>query len=119
MKELQAHAIQNKLSIAQVVMANEVAVSGKTRGGDQRLRRQDLHGDGQHRQGRTEGAVDDAARSDQAQDQGRRRLRAGDAGQVVEQRGLGVVSGVCARRLGGERARPPRGHGADRADPRA
>jgi L-serine dehydratase len=30
MKELQAHAIQNKLSIAQVVMANEVAVSGKT-----------------------------------------------------------------------------------------
>jgi len=30
MKELQAHAIQNKLSIAQVVMANEVAVSGKS-----------------------------------------------------------------------------------------
>jgi L-serine dehydratase len=30
MKELQAHAIANKLSIAQVVMANEVAVSGKS-----------------------------------------------------------------------------------------
>jgi len=30
MKELQAHAEQNKLSIAQVLMANEVAVSGKT-----------------------------------------------------------------------------------------
>jgi L-serine dehydratase len=30
MKELQAHAEQNKLSIAQVVMANEMAVSGKT-----------------------------------------------------------------------------------------
>jgi L-serine dehydratase len=30
MKELQAHAQQNKLSIAQVVMANEVAVSGKS-----------------------------------------------------------------------------------------
>jgi L-serine dehydratase len=30
MKELQAHADQNKLSIAQVVMANEVAVSGKS-----------------------------------------------------------------------------------------
>jgi L-serine dehydratase len=30
MKELQAHAEQNKLSIAQVVMANEVAVSGRT-----------------------------------------------------------------------------------------
>jgi L-serine dehydratase len=30
MKELQAHATQNKLSIAQVVMANEVAVSGKS-----------------------------------------------------------------------------------------
>ena len=30
MKELQAHAEKNKLSIAQVVMANEVAVSGKS-----------------------------------------------------------------------------------------
>jgi L-serine dehydratase len=30
MKELQAHAEKNKLSVAQVVMANEVAVSGKT-----------------------------------------------------------------------------------------
>jgi len=30
MKELQAHAEQNKLSIAQVLMANEVAVSGKS-----------------------------------------------------------------------------------------
>ena len=30
MKELQAHAQRDKLSIAQVVMANEVAVSGKT-----------------------------------------------------------------------------------------
>ena len=30
MKELQAHAASNKLSIAQVVMANEVAVSGKS-----------------------------------------------------------------------------------------
>ena len=30
MKELQAHAEKNKLSVAQVVMANEVAVSGKS-----------------------------------------------------------------------------------------
>jgi L-serine dehydratase len=30
MKELQAHAEQNKISIAQLVMANEVAVSGKS-----------------------------------------------------------------------------------------
>jgi L-serine dehydratase len=30
MKELQAHAEKNKLSIAQVVMANEIAVSGKS-----------------------------------------------------------------------------------------
>ena len=30
MKELQSHADQNKLSIAQIVMANEVAVSGKS-----------------------------------------------------------------------------------------
>jgi L-serine dehydratase len=32
MKELQAHAEKNQLSIAQVVMANEVAVSGKSEG---------------------------------------------------------------------------------------
>jgi L-serine dehydratase len=30
MKELQSHAAQNKLSVAQVVMANEIAVSGKS-----------------------------------------------------------------------------------------
>lgn len=30
MKELQAHAVKNKLSLAQVAMANEVAVSGKS-----------------------------------------------------------------------------------------
>src|SRR6185436_4148999 len=30
MKELQAHAEKNKLSVAQVVMANEIAVSGKS-----------------------------------------------------------------------------------------
>ena len=30
MKELQAHAAENKLSVAQVVMANEVAVTGKS-----------------------------------------------------------------------------------------
>ena len=30
MKELREHAEKNKLSIAQVIMANEVAVSGKT-----------------------------------------------------------------------------------------
>jgi L-serine dehydratase len=30
MKQLQAHAVANKLSVAQVVLANEIAVSGKT-----------------------------------------------------------------------------------------
>ena len=30
MQELQAHAAKNKLSVAQVIMANEIAVSGKT-----------------------------------------------------------------------------------------
>ncbi len=30
MKELQAHAEKNNLSVAQIVMANEVAVSGKS-----------------------------------------------------------------------------------------
>ena len=78
MKELQAHAEKNKLSIAQVVMANEVAVSGKSEAGDQRLRRQDHDGDGQHREGRTQGTCRHLARPDQAQDQGRRCVQARD-----------------------------------------
>ena len=76
MKELQAHAEKNKLSIAQVVMANEVAVSGKSEAEIGAFVAQDSHGDGQHRQGRTRGAGSDAAGPDQAEDQGRRRLQA-------------------------------------------
>ena len=72
MKELQAHAEKNKLSIAQVVMANEVAVSGKSEQRNQRFRRQDHDRDGQYRQGRAQGARRNLARPDQAQDQGGR-----------------------------------------------
>ena len=45
MKELRKHAEDNKLSIAQVIMANEVAVSGKTRGANQRVSGQDCRRD--------------------------------------------------------------------------
>ncbi len=39
MKELRKHAEDNKLSIAQVMMANELAVSAQDRGADQRISR--------------------------------------------------------------------------------
>ncbi len=93
MKELQAHAEKNNLSIAQVVMANEVAVSGKSEADISAFVAQDPHGDGQHRQGRPGRAAGDAARADQAEDQGRRRLQARPwTTSTSGQRGVGVVA---------------------------
>ena len=97
MKELQEHAEKNKLSVAQVVMANEVAVSGKSEAEinafldkistamvnivKSGLKAPDGH----------------AAGADQAQDQGRRGLQARDGRQVREaarrRRRLGVRAG--------------------------
>jgi L-serine dehydratase len=65
MKELRQHAEKNKLSIAQVVMANELAVSGKTEEQINAVPRQDHRGDARDREGgpRCEGRS--AARPDQ------------------------------------------------------
>ena len=41
MKELRQHAEKNKLSIAQVILANEMSISGKSEAGGLRLHRQD------------------------------------------------------------------------------
>ena len=51
MKELRQHAEKNNLSIAQVIMANEIAVSGKTRGADQRVPGQDRERHARHGEG--------------------------------------------------------------------
>ena len=84
------------------------------RGGDQRVPRQDLDGDGQHRQVGSRGAVRDAARADQAEDQGRGRLQAGHGRQVRSAARRRRRGRVRAGRFGGERARPPGRDGADR-----
>ena len=52
MKELRQHAEKNNLSIAQVIMANEMAVSGKSEERDQRVPRQDRGRDAGDGEGR-------------------------------------------------------------------
>ena len=54
MKELRQHAEQNKLTIAQVILANETSISGKSEAGGLRVRRQDHRGDGGDREVRAE-----------------------------------------------------------------
>ena len=54
MKELRQHAEKNKLSIAQVILANEMSISGKSEAGGLCLRRQDHQRDGRHREVRTQ-----------------------------------------------------------------
>ena len=56
MKELREHAEKNKLSIAQVVMANEVAVSGKSEAEINAFIDKIARRDGRHRQGGSVGA---------------------------------------------------------------
>ena len=82
MKELLAHAAQNKLSIAQVAMANEVAVSGKTEAEINAFIDKITTAMVQHRQDRVVDAGRGAARADQAEDQGRRSVQARDGRQV-------------------------------------
>ena len=59
-------------------------------------------------------AAGDVARTDQAEDQGRRRLQARDGRQVRAPARPRRGVGLRARRVGRERARPPGGDGADR-----
>ena len=76
MTELQAHAEKNKLSVAQVVMANEIAVSGKTEAEINAFLDKISQRDGEHREDGARRAGRHAARPDQAQDQGGRGLQA-------------------------------------------
>ena len=115
MKELLAHAEKNKLSIAQVVMANEVAVSGKSEAEINafidkittamvNIVKTGLAAPTAH-----------AARADQAEDARPATVykRAMDDKYETAARRR-RRRGVRARGLGGERARPSRRHGADR-----
>ena len=53
MKELRQHADQNNLTIAQVILANEMAIPGEVRGGSLCLHRQNHQRDGRHCEVRT------------------------------------------------------------------
>ena len=113
MKELQAHARANKLSIAQVVMANEVAVSGKSEA--------EINAFIDKITTAMVNIVKAGLSAPEAtlpgpiklQDQGGRRLQARDGRQVRGSARRRRRVGVRAGGLGGERARPPRRHGAD------
>ena len=113
MKELQAHADKNKLSIAQVVMANEVAVSGKSEAEINAFL------------DKISTAMVNIVKSGLAAPPGvlpgpiKLKTKAGEVykramdDKYEAQRGVGVRRRLCAGRLGRERARPPRRHGAD------
>ena len=76
MKELQAHAAGNKLSIAQVVMANEVAVSGKSEAEINAFIDKIATAMVNIVKSGLSAPPGHAARADQAQDEGRRGLQA-------------------------------------------
>ena len=115
MKELRNHADTNKTTIAKIMLANEMSITGRTEAGGLRLHRQDHQRHG--RDGEV-GAVDAgrrrAARPDQAAQQGRHRLQARDGRQVSVRPRYRCVVGIRDRGVRGKRARPPRDHGADR-----
>jgi L-serine dehydratase len=113
MKELLAHAQQNKLTVAQVAMANEVAVSGQERSGRQRVHRQGHHGHGEHRQDRPVHADGHASGADQAQDEGGRGLQARDGRQVREAAGPRRGRGLRLGGIGRERTGAPRRYRTD------
>ena len=114
MKELRQHAEKNNLSIAQVIMANETSISGKSEAdvnafldkiagamlATVKVRPVDQGGR--------------AARPDQAAVEGGDRLGAGDGRQVRERPRHRLAVGLRACGLRGERPRPSGHHGADR-----
>ena len=77
-RKCSTHTKRDKISLAQLAYANELAISGSERGGDRRLPRQDPRRDARDREDRARAPTVDAARADQAQDQGRRRLQERD-----------------------------------------
>jgi L-serine dehydratase len=114
MKELRQHAEKNNLSIAQVIMANETSISGKSE--------QEVNAFIDKITGAMVAIVKSGARdagrraawSDQAQDQGGDRVQA-RAGREVPGRPRDRIA-LCVRPggIGGKRTRPSRRHRADR-----
>ena len=76
MKELRQHAEKNNLSIAQVIMANEIAVSGQDGRTNQCVSGQDCKCDARDSEGRASGEGKRFARSDQTTIEGGDRLAA-------------------------------------------
>ena len=113
MKELLAHAAANKLSVAQVAMANEVAVSGKTEAEINAFIDKVTTAMVNIVKTGLSMPVSGAAGADQAEDQGRRSLQARDGRQVPGSARRGRCRRLRAGRLRGERPRPPRRDGAD------
>ncbi len=114
MKELQAHAEANKLTFAQVAMANEVAVSGKSEA--------EINAFLDKISGAMVAIVKSGLAAPQSTLPGPIKLKtkAGDVykramdDKFERQRGVGVVSAYALAGLGGERPRPPRRHRAHR-----
>ena len=112
MKELLAHAEKDKLSIAQVVMANEVAVSGKSEAEINAFIDKISGAMVAIVKVRTECSREHATRTHQAQDQGGRRLQARHGRQVREATWSWRSVRVCAGWIGRERPRASRCHSA-------
>jgi L-serine dehydratase len=111
MKELQQHAEKNKLSLAQVVMANEVAVSGERGRSERRSSTRSW--------ARWSAIVKPGLAAAQRHAAGRSssKTKAGEGLQALPgrrlreaARGRGGGGPYALAGLGGERARPPRGH---------
>ena len=103
------------MSVAQVVMANEVAVSGKSEAEINAFIDKIHNAMVNIVKAGLKAPREHAARSDQAEDEGGRRLQARDGRQVRRSARRRRRLGVRAGGLGRERARPP---GRDRADGR-
>ena len=114
MEELQKHAEDENISIAQLVMANEVAVSGKSEA--------EIYAFIDKISTAMVNIVKSGLTRRQATLPGPIKLKtkAGDVykramdDKYESQRGVGVVSAYALAGLGRERARPPRRDGADR-----
>ena len=114
MAELLKHAEGANITVAQVVMANEVAVSGKSEAEIYAFIDKISNAMVNIVKSGLAAPEGDAARTDQAEDQGRRRLQARDGRQVRAPARPRRGVGLRARRIGRKRARPPGGDRADR-----
>ena len=113
MKELRKHAEKNKLSIAQVIMANEMAVSGKTEEQINAFLDKIIGAMLATVKSGLEAPESDAARPDQAALQGSDVYKRAHGRQVRGDRGHRRRLGLRAGGVRGERPRPPGHHRAD------